>query len=227
MRALLAVDSAEQRQLHTALVQRGWRVTFAGSTEEALERFEAFPFPLVIVSHQLAGADGLELCRRIRASTSGRPAYLMIVHPTSVPEAVRRLAEAGVDDFLATPLAPSLLAMRLALAEYRAADYPGGSHGEERISNYPERIRRLEHALRVQEASLEELFQSAPEGIVVVSGEDRVGRMNDEFSRMFGWSPEEALGRTVEELIVPAGRRAEAREVMRRALGGERVVMET
>ena len=31
MRALLAVDSAEQRQLHTALVQRGWRVSTAGT----------------------------------------------------------------------------------------------------------------------------------------------------------------------------------------------------
>ena len=227
MRALLAVDSAEQSQLHTALVQRGWRVTSAATTEEALERFAASPFALVIVSHLLAGEDGVQLCRRIRETSAGHLAYLMVAHPTSVPEALRALAEAGVDDFLATPIAPSLLTMRLALAEYRLADHPGGSHGEERIVTYPERILRLEHALRVQEASLEELFQSAPEGIVVVSGEDRVGRMNDEFARMFGYSPEEALGRTMEELIVPADRRVEAREVMRRALAGERVVMET
>jgi PAS domain S-box-containing protein len=227
MRALLAVDSTEQRQLHTALVQRGWRVTSAATAEEALERFVSAPFPLVFVSHTLAGGDGVELCRRIRASSAGRPAYLVVVHPTSVPEAMRPLAEAGIDDILATPIAPSLLAMRLALAEYRVAHHPGGSHGEDRIATYPERILRLEHALRVQEASLEELFRSAPEGIVVVSGEDRIGRMNEEFARMFGYSPEEALGRTVEELIVPEAQRDEAREMMRRALAGERVVMET
>ena len=227
MRALLAVDPAERSQVHAALLQRGWRVTRADSAAEALDRFSSTPFPLVVVSSNLAEADGLQLCRDIRATADGRSAYLIVVQPTTVPEAVRALAEAGVDDFVPTPVAPSVLTMRLALAEYRLADHPGGSHGEERIATYPERIVRLEHALRVQEASLEELFQSAPEGIVVVSGEDRVGRMNDEFARMFGYSPDEALGRPVDELIIPDDRRAEAREVMRRALGGERVVMET
>jgi PAS domain S-box-containing protein len=227
MRALLAVDSAERSQLHAALLQRGWRVASAGSPAEALERFEAAPSPLVIVSSQLANTDGLALCRAIRASAPGRSAYLMMVHPTSVPEKVRWLAESGVDDFITTPIAPSTLAMRLALAEYRLADHPGAPGGEERLAPYPERIVRLENALRMREASLDELFQSAPEGIVVVSGDDRIGRLNDEFARMFGYSPEEALGRTVGELIVPGAQRGEAREVMHRALAGERVVLET
>ncbi|MBW3628326.1 MAG: PAS domain S-box protein [Gemmatimonadetes bacterium] len=213
--------------MHAALLQRGWRVSSAGTAVEALELYGAAPYPLVIVSHELPDSNGLALCRAIRGSAPGRSAYLVIIHPTAVPERVRAMAEAGIDDFVATPVAPSVLAMRLALAEYRLADHPGALDGDDRLGLNPERIVKLEHALRVREASLEELFQSAPEGIVVVTEDDRVGRMNDEFARMFGYMPQEALGRTVDELIVPLEQRSEAREVMRRAINGERVMVET
>ena len=59
-------------------------------------------------------------------------------------------------------------------------------------------LRRREQAeasLRVQTALLDELFESAPEAIVMLDLEQRVTRVNREFTRMFGFAVEQALGR--------------------------------
>ena len=62
---------------------------------------------------------------------------------------------------------------------------------------------RAEQRLLVQTALLDELFESAPEAIVMVDRQQRVTRVNREFTTMFGYSAEESQGRTLEELIVP------------------------
>jgi PAS domain S-box-containing protein len=66
------------------------------------------------------------------------------------------------------------------------------------------RRERAEQRLRVQTALLDELFESAPEAIVLLDRDRRVMRVNREFPKMFGFALEEAAGRTLEELIVPA-----------------------
>ncbi len=62
---------------------------------------------------------------------------------------------------------------------------------------------QAEQRLLVQTALLDELFESAPEAIVMVDQQQRVMRVNREFSVMFGYSAEEAHGRTLDELIAP------------------------
>jgi PAS domain S-box-containing protein len=48
---------------------------------------------------------------------------------------------------------------------------------------------------------LQELFLSAPEGIVILDQQGQVLKANDEFCRMFGYSQDEVNGRRLEELI--------------------------
>jgi PAS domain S-box-containing protein len=50
---------------------------------------------------------------------------------------------------------------------------------------------------------LKQLFEQAPEGVAIMSTEERVVRINKELTRMFGYEPAEALGRTIQEIIVP------------------------
>lgn len=91
----------------------------------------------------------------------------------------------------------------------------------------PARFAELEETLRVQEASLDELFRSAPEGIAVVDEHDLVQSINEEFSRMFGYAPDEALGRPINELIVPAHLRSEGLRLTHGVVKGERILVET
>ncbi|MGJ5820398.1 sigma 54-interacting transcriptional regulator [Paludibaculum fermentans] len=86
-----------------------------------------------------------------------------------------------------------------------------------------EEQRQSETELRKQKAHLERLFELAPEAIVLRDIENRILRVNKEFSTLFGFAPEEAIGRSIMELIVPADRWAES-EAMRASLKrGERV----
>jgi formate hydrogenlyase transcriptional activator len=70
--------------------------------------------------------------------------------------------------------------------------------------------------LTTQKAHFDELFARVPEAIVLLDVDDRVVRVNGEFSRIFGYSPDEAVGRLLVDLIVPEELRGEAQEYIRR-----------
>jgi PAS domain S-box-containing protein len=56
-----------------------------------------------------------------------------------------------------------------------------------------------------QTARFDQLFDQAPEAIVLLDAEDRVVRINAEFTRLFGYPPEEAVGQALNDLVVPDG----------------------
>ena len=57
--------------------------------------------------------------------------------------------------------------------------------------------------MQKQTSRLDELFEQAPEAIAVLSTDDRIVRINKEFTRMFGYEPDEVLQRPINDLIVP------------------------
>jgi two-component system cell cycle sensor histidine kinase/response regulator CckA len=79
----------------------------------------------------------------------------------------------------------------------------------------------------LQAAYLEQLVECAPEAISILDTEMRIIRLNGEFSRIFGFRPEEALGRPLEGLIVPPDRSAETRWIQEELIKGKKVVLET
>jgi PAS domain S-box-containing protein len=79
----------------------------------------------------------------------------------------------------------------------------------------------------VQKAYLEELVECAPEAVSILDPEYRITRVNGEFTRMFGFTPGEALGRRIESLIVPPDRSSETRWASDLLMKGQKVAMET
>lgn len=77
--------------------------------------------------------------------------------------------------------------------------------------------------LRKQKAHFEKLFELAPEAIVLRDTENRVLRANREFTNLFGFTPEEAMGRNISELIVPDGLWEESEKLREALKRGERV----
>jgi len=63
--------------------------------------------------------------------------------------------------------------------------------------------KRAEEKLRLEKAHLDQLFESAQEGIVMADMEGKILRVNSEFRNMFGYDQEEFLGKQVDELLVP------------------------
>ncbi|MCL5266636.1 MAG: PAS domain S-box protein [Bacteroidetes bacterium] len=79
----------------------------------------------------------------------------------------------------------------------------------------------------IQKTYLERLFNSAPEAIVWHDNLDRIVNVNDEFTRMFGYSREEAVGRPINDLLVPEWLKAEGIDFSKRVIGGERIDADT
>jgi len=87
--------------------------------------------------------------------------------------------------------------------------------------------KRAEEELLLQKTYLEILFNSAPEAIVLHDNDDRVVNVNTEFTRMFGYSREEAIGRPINTLVAPAQLKNEASRISRIVLSGKRVEVDT
>ncbi len=79
--------------------------------------------------------------------------------------------------------------------------------------------RKIEHELNRQRAYFQQLFDNSPEAIVVLDNSDRILRANPGFERVFGWRPEEVVGKTVNELLVPPGEVEDASRISRSVLG--------
>jgi diguanylate cyclase (GGDEF)-like protein/PAS domain S-box-containing protein len=88
-------------------------------------------------------------------------------------------------------------------------------------------LKRAEALLRIEKVRMEELFEGSPEAIALTDPDGRVIRINQHFTKLFGYTPAEAGGRSVDELIVPADLPEEASELTRRVAGGKPLSIET
>jgi len=99
-----------------------------------------------------------------------------------------------------------------------------GYHGT--IRDMTEKLKQ-ERALQVEKAYFEQLFESAPEAIVVVDNDSRVLKANSEFTKVFGYSREEALGKDLDQLVAPEEFRKEAAFLTKKATNGGMISLET
>ncbi|MCC7368426.1 MAG: response regulator transcription factor [Chloroflexi bacterium] len=118
--AILVVEDDRRMAafLDRALTYAGYRIVVAEDGEQALTCAEQQPPDLVLLDVMLPGISGLEVARRLRAS-SGIP-ILMLTAREGLDDRVEGL-DAGADDYLAKPFAlQELLARLRALLRGRA-----------------------------------------------------------------------------------------------------------
>lgn len=108
----------------------------------------------------------------------------------------------------------------------RVIPFEGGSAVLGTAFDITDRKRSSEDLL-LQKALLEQLFECAPEGIVVQSNDGRVLRANLEFCRMFGYEPTEVPGCALDSLISSGDQRAEANALSRHVAAGGRFNVES
>jgi PAS domain S-box-containing protein len=81
--------------------------------------------------------------------------------------------------------------------------------------------------LRKQNAFLSGLFELSPQAVALTAANGRLIRINREFSQVFGYAPQEALGRRLGETIVPDESQDEYRKLVGLAAQGVRVDAES
>ena len=122
--------------LRKALRRLNHEVIEAGDGAAAWEKLQAEPVRVVVSDWMMPIADGLDLCRRIRARPGKDYIYfILLTSRDATEENQRAAADAGVDDFLTKPLDLPELWTRLRVAE--------------RILHYTTQVRQLEELLPI------------------------------------------------------------------------------
>ncbi|HEX4324593.1 MAG TPA: GAF domain-containing protein, partial [Gaiellaceae bacterium] len=78
---------------------------------------------------------------------------------------------------------------------------------------------RLFSEIDRQKQYFEMLVEVSPAAVVVMDADERVTGWNPAAAALFGYAADEAVGRTIDELVVPEDLRSESREVTMEALG--------
>jgi len=117
-------EPAVQTALARALALERYQVAQAMDGEEALQRLGGSPYEAVILDIGMPRVDGLEVCRRLRASGDRTP-VLMLTARGEVDDRVAGL-DAGADDYLVKPFALRELLARVRALLRRGDEEPGG-----------------------------------------------------------------------------------------------------
>jgi two-component system, cell cycle response regulator len=117
VRILIAEDDAASRLiLEAALAGLGHKIITATNGEQAWQLFQSEKVEAIISDREMPRLNGVDLCRRIRASDGGKYIYFIfltsVTDKTGAAEAIR----AGADDYLMKPLNRHELEARLLVA---------------------------------------------------------------------------------------------------------------
>jgi two-component system OmpR family response regulator len=165
MRVLVVEDERKLGELlRRGLGEEGYAADLADRGEEALWMAKAVDYDVVVLDVMLPGADGFEICRRMRDSGVWAP-VLMLTARDAVEDRVSGL-DVGADDYLTKPFAfEELLARLRALTRRAPAERPTVLEvGDLRLDPAAHRAWRgnQELDLSAKEFALLELFMRRP-----------------------------------------------------------------
>ncbi|MCR5662097.1 MAG: response regulator transcription factor [bacterium] len=179
---ILAVDDEESilELLEMGLGRENYQVITASSGTEALEKFRNFPPDLVILDWMLPGLDGLEVCKRIRTTSS-----VPIIMLTAKQELEDKVAgfETGADDYVPKPFKFKELLMRVKALLRRSGNTAGGSVlscGDivVNVSEHRAFFKKQELELTAKEFEILELFARNPRQVM---SKDQI------LEKLWGW----------------------------------------
>ncbi len=119
---LVVEDEAPiQELLQFNLERQKYRIQLADSGEQALEVVGTYMPDLILLDIMLPGADGLEVCKQIKANPkTARIPVIMLTALSEEADIVTGL-ELGADDYVTKPFSPRVLLARVKAALRRGA----------------------------------------------------------------------------------------------------------
>ena len=129
---ILLVDDedAVRKVLAFPLERDGYVVVQAADGEEALERFAAQQVDLVVLDIMLPKLDGLEVCKRLRA-TSTVPIIMLTARDDELDKVIG--LELGADDYITKPFSIREFRSRVRALLRRSRTVPGVGNGAESV----------------------------------------------------------------------------------------------
>jgi two-component system sensor histidine kinase/response regulator len=175
LRILVAEDNPVNQTLTARMLEKeGYSVTVVSAGEEAVDRIHRQPFDVALMDIQMPGMDGITAASRIRAQEAGSGAHIPIVATTAhaLSGDRERCLEAGMDAYLCKPIQTKQLVETIESLVPLPAVAPAQDgleqagvdresllasvQGDARLlgeaidlflTDYPELMRRLDHAI--------------------------------------------------------------------------------
>ena len=104
MKILIAEDDPVSRCfLEVTLIKWGFNVITTCDGNQAWEAFQRELPTIAVLDWMMPGIDGAEVCRRVRAIETNKPAYLILLTAKSEKQDVVAGLCAGADDYITKP----------------------------------------------------------------------------------------------------------------------------
>lgn len=87
--------------------------------------------------------------------------------------------------------------------------------------------KKIENELITEKQYFQHLFNESPDAIVITDFECKIIKTNKSFSRLFGYTEDEIIGKTTSELLADKTNKEEIQSLIRRILNGETISFET
>jgi len=215
---LIVDDKIPNLQLLSELLGReGYQVRPANNPQLAIDSALAQPPKLILLDVKMPEMDGFEVCRRLKQEEQTRD--IPIIFVSALQDVQNRILgfEAGGVDFISKPFQETEVLARvrthLSLRNMRL-------HLAEQVVERTADLVQVNNELRTSEARFRATFEQAAVGIAHVSTEGRFLRINQKFCDIVGYSIEEMLQLTIQEMTHPDDLDASI-EHIRRLLDGE------
>jgi phosphoserine phosphatase RsbU/P len=122
MRILIADDDAVTRKLLDATLRRhGWDVIITKDGNDAWRAFQELKGKdapaLAILDWMMPGVEGIELCRRLRATPGFESVYVILLTSRADKMDLAKGLAAGANDYMAKPFNPQELDARVRVGE--------------------------------------------------------------------------------------------------------------
>lgn len=122
IKILVVEDEAPiQELLQFNLERNKYRVKVVDSGEEALKQAELFAPDLILLDIMLPGADGLEVCKQLKANRKTESIPIVMLTALCEEADIVTGLELGADDYITKPFSPRVLLARVKAALRRTA----------------------------------------------------------------------------------------------------------
>ncbi len=207
MNVLIVDDTAENVYLlETLLKGNGYKVSTAENGREALEKLKRDPAALIISDILMPKMDGFQLCRAVKADDALKNIPFIFYTATYTTEKDRDFAlSLGASRFIVKPKDPGefIGIIKEVLAENKTGLLqPGDITIENEVEYLKEHqarlIKKLEDKITQLERSEERyrsLIACAADAIVTLDESGRITSWNETAERLFGYEPDEIIGK--------------------------------
>jgi len=197
---LIVDDNPNNLQvLNALLTQAGYKVRPALSGEIALRAVEVSTPDLILLDVRMAGMDGYETCKRLKASPKNQDIPVIFISAMHDVDDKLLGFQAGGVDYIAKPFRTEEVLARVT------------THVQlYRIRRQMERM-ILERTLELSqsESRYRSLFQDSPVAIVVFNADNfNILAVNQGFTRILGFTSQQIVSRSLDSIVSAEHRRS-------------------